>query len=306
MARYLAARILQGAIGLLLLSALIFVLARLAGDPIQLMLPPEASPDQIATLRRVYGLDQPVPIQYWTFLVRAAQGDFGTSLNDHRPALQAIVDRLPATALLAVSSTGVAGLIALPLGMLAAYYKGSPIDTLVQTIGLLGQSIPAFWLGLILVELFSVNIRLLPPAGMDSAANFVLPSVTLGWFSVAAVMRILRSAMIDALDSEYVKFARSKGVPEQAIVVKHCLKNALVPVLSVGGVLFATFLTGTVVVETVFAWPGVGRLTYQAISTRDFPVIQTVMMTTAALVIVVNIGVDLLYGLVDPRIRQHG
>jgi peptide/nickel transport system permease protein len=170
---------------------------------------------------------------------------------------------------------------------------------------LLGQSIPAFWLGLVLVELLSVNIRLLPPAGMDSAANFVLPSITLGWFSVAAVMRILRSSMIDALDSEYVKFARSKGVPELTIVVKHCLKNALVPVLSVGGVLFATFLTGTVVVETVFAWPGVGRLTYQAISTRDFPVIQTVMMATAALVIVVNIGVDLLYGLVDPRIRQR-
>jgi peptide/nickel transport system permease protein len=206
---------------------------------------------------------------------------------------------------LAVASIGVAGTIALPLGMLAAYYKGSPIDTVVQSIGLLGQSIPAFWLGLILVELLSVNFRLLPPAGMDSAANLVLPSITLGWFSVAAVMRILRSAMIDALDSEYVKFARSKGVPELAIVVKHCLKNALVPVLSVGGVLFATFLTGTVVVETVFAWPGVGRLTYQAISKRDFPVIQTVMMTTAALVVLVNIGVDLLYGLVDPRIRQR-
>jgi peptide/nickel transport system permease protein len=305
MSRYIVARVVQGAIGLLLLSALIFVLARLAGDPIQLMLPPEASLEQVATLRRLYGLDQPVPVQYWTFLLHAAQGDFGTSVIDHRPALQAVVDRLPATALLAVASIGVAGTIALPLGMLAAYYKGSPIDTVVQSIGLLGQSIPAFWLGLILVELLSVNFRLLPPAGMDSAANLVLPSITLGWFSVAAVMRILRSAMIDALDSEYVKFARSKGVPELAIVVKHCLKNALVPVLSVGGVLFATFLTGTVVVETVFAWPGVGRLTYQAISKRDFPVIQTVMMTTAALVVLVNIGVDLLYGLVDPRIRQR-
>jgi peptide/nickel transport system permease protein len=305
MSRYIVARVVQGAVGLLLLSALIFVLARLAGDPIQLMLPPEASLEQVATLRRLYGLDQPVPVQYWTFLLHAVQGDFGTSLIDHRPALQAVVDRLPATALLAVASIGVAGTIALPLGMLAAYYKGSPIDTVVQSIGLLGQSIPAFWLGLVLVELLSVNFRLLPPAGMDSAANLVLPSITLGWFSVAAVMRILRSAMIDALDSEYVKFARSKGVPELAIVVKHCLKNALVPVLSVGGVLFATFLTGTVVVETVFAWPGVGRLTYQAISKRDFPVIQTVMMTTAALVVLVNIGVDLLYGLVDPRIRQR-
>jgi peptide/nickel transport system permease protein len=305
MLRYILVRLLQGAIGLLILSALIFGLARLAGDPILLMLPPEASREQIETLRRQYGLDQPLHVQYLRYLTSAAQGDFGQSLSDRRPALQSVLDRLPATVVLGVSSLGVAILLAVPLGIVAAYYKGTLLDSAVKSIGLVGQSLPAFWLGLMLIQLFSVHFRLFPPAGSGDLSHFILPSITLGWFSVAALMRILRSAMIDALDSEYVKFARSKGTSEFEVVCKHAFKNALIPVLSVGGVIFATFLTGTVVVEAVFAWPGVGRLTYQAITNRDFPVIQTVMLTTATLVIVVNLGVDLLYGLIDPRIRQQ-
>lgn len=303
-ARYIALRLAAGVGGFVLLSAVIFSLARLAGDPILLLLPPEATREQIETLRQSLQLDQPGPVQFARFLGNAARGDFGVSLSDRRPALGLVVDRLPATALLSLASLSIAIVLAFPLGVAAAYYKGTLVDLLVRIFGLLGQSVPAFWLGIIFIQLLSVNVHLFPAAGIGGPAHYVLPSLTLGWFSVAALMRVLRSALIDVLDSEYVKFLRSQGFPERTIVWKHCLRNALIPVLSVGGILFAIFLTGAIVVETVFAWPGIGRLTFQAITTRDFPVIQAVMLTTAGLVILVNIGIDLLYVAVDPRLRS--
>jgi len=301
--RFLLARLVGGALAFVLLSAVIFVLARASGDPLILLLPPEATALQIETLRHSLSLDEPLPVQYVSFLRNAAQGDFGQSLRDRRPALRSVVDRLPATASLAVIALTLAVVIAVPLGVAAAYHKDTSIDLVAKTIALLGQSAPAFWLGLVLIQLFSVNWQIFPVAGMGSPAHFVLPAVTLGWFSVAALMRVLRSSMIDVLDSEYVKFLRSQGFSERFILWKHCLRNALIPVLSVSGLLFAIFLTGTVVVETVFAWPGVGRLTYEAIIARDFPVIQAVILFTAGLVFAVNMGIDLLYLAVDPRLR---
>lgn len=303
-ARYLGLRLGAGVVGFVLLSAVIFSLARLAGDPILLLLPPEATREQIETLRQSLQLDQPGPVQFASFLGNAAHGDFGVSLSDRRPALGLVVDRLPATALLSLASLSLAIVLAFPLGVAAAYYKGTLVDLVVEVFGLLGQSVPAFWLGIIFIQLLSVNVHLFPAAGMDGPANYILPSLTLGWFSVATLMRVLRSSLIDVLDSESVRFLRSQGFPERTIVWKHCLRNALIPVLSVGGILFAIFLTGAIVVETVFAWPGIGRLTFQAITTRDFPVIQAVMLTTAGLVILVNIGIDLLYVAVDPRLRS--
>lgn len=301
--RYLGTRLAAGVVGFVLLSSVIFSLARLSGDPVLVFLPIDATREQIEALRSSLGLDRPVPVQFAHFLGNVAKGDFGVSLSDRRPALGLVVDRLPATVLLSLTSFSVSVLLAFPLGIIAAYFKRGPLDRAVTIFGLLGQSVPAFWLGIVFIQVFSVNVRLFPAAGMDGPANYVLPSVTLGWFSAATLMRVLRSSLIDVLDSEYVKFLRSQGFSEWTIVWKHGLRNALIPVLSVGGVLFAIFLTGAIVTETVFAWPGIGRLSFQAIKTHDFPVIQAVMLLTAGLVIVVNLAIDALYVVVDPRLR---
>ena len=303
MARFLLTRFLQSLVALAILSVVVFVLARATGDPLHLILPMSASPEDYANARRYLGLDRPYVEQYLTFIGHAVVGDFGTSLRARRPVSELLRERLPNSIKLATFAMGVSMLMAFPLGVMAAVHKGTGVDRAAQVIAVLGQSLPTFWVAIILVEVVAGRLQWLPAAGMDSFASYILPGFTLGWFVVAGMMRLLRSSMLEVLDSEYVKLARVKGVAERWVVWQHALKNALIPVVTFAGIYFAILVTTAIVVETVFAWPGLGRLAYEAITSRDFPVIQAVVLTTAAIVAVVNLGVDCLYAVVDPRIR---
>ncbi|MBI3326858.1 MAG: ABC transporter permease [Nitrospinae bacterium] len=303
MQRYIIKRLIHSFVALLALSMLIFILSRLIGDPTVLMLPDDATQEDIAQLRQALGLDKPLPLQYWYFISRAVRGDFGRSIKGQMPVMDLIRDRLPNSVRLAAVSLVITLLLAFPLGVIAAVKKGTSIDTFANLVAVLGQSLPQFWVGIVLIQIFAVQLRLLPVAGTGSIYHYILPGFTLGWFLVAGIMRLLRSSMLDVLDSEFVKLARIKGVSEWAVIWKHALKNALIPVLTFAAIYLAILITGAILVETVFAWPGIGQLIYQGIVYRDFPVIQAVVLLTAGIVVTVNLIVDITYGYVDPRIR---
>jgi peptide/nickel transport system permease protein len=262
-----------------------------------------ATPEDYAEARRSLGLDRPYVEQYLSFVGRAVTGDLGMSLRARRPVSELIRQRLPNSLSLAIFAMGVSLAVAFPLGVLAAVKKGTALDRTAQVIAVLGQSLPTFWVAIVLVEFVAGRLQWLPAGGNEGFASYILPGFTLGWFVVAGMMRLLRSAMLEVLDSEYVKLARVKGVGESQVVWVHALKNALIPVITFAGIYFAILVTTAIVVETVFAWPGLGRLAYEGISSRDFPVIQAVVLTTAVIVAVVNLAVDCLYAVIDPRIR---
>jgi peptide/nickel transport system permease protein len=301
--RFVVVRILQSLVALAILSIVVFVLARATGDPLSMVLPMGASPEDYANARAYLGLDRPYVEQYLSFVGRAAIGDFGTSIRARRPVSELIQERLPNSVKLATFAMGVSIAMAFPLGVMAAVKKGTAIDTGAQIVSILGQSLPTFWLAIILVEFIAGRLQWLPAVGDDSFLSYILPGFTLGWFVVAGMMRLLRSGMLEVLDSEYVKLARVKGMIEPRVVWLHALKNALIPVVTFAGIYFSILVTTAIVVETVFAWPGLGRLAYEGITGRDFPVIQAVVLVTAAIVAVVNLSVDCLYALIDPRIR---
>ena len=303
MIRFVLARLVQSLAALAILSVVVFILARATGDPLQLILPMSASEEDYANARQYLGLDRPYVEQYLSFVGRALTGDFGTSLRARRPVIELIGQRLPNSLKLAAFAMTVSLLMAFPLGVMAAAHKGTWIDRAAQVISVLGQSLPTFWVAIVLIEVVAGRLQWLPAAGIDGPASYVLPGFTLGWFVVAGMMRLLRSGMLEVLDSEYVKLARVKGVVEHRVIWMHALKNALIPVVTFAGIYFAILVTTAIVVETVFAWPGLGRLAYEGISSRDFPVIQAVVLTTAAIVAVVNLSVDCLYAFIDPRIR---
>jgi peptide/nickel transport system permease protein len=296
--------VLQSLVALAILSVVVFILARATGDPLQLILPMSATPEDYADARRYLGLDRPYVEQYLAFVGRAVTGDFGNSLRARRPVIELIRERLPNSLRLAAFAMTISLAIAFPLGVLAAVKKGTGLDRTAQIIAVLGQSLPTFWVAIVLVEVVAGRLQWLPAGGSEGFASYVLPGFTLGWFVVAGMMRLLRSGMLEVLDSEYVKLARVKGVVEHRVVWMHALKNALIPVVTFAGIYFSILVTTAIVVETVFAWPGLGRLAYEGISSRDFPVIQAVVLTTAAIVAVVNLGVDCLYAVIDPRIRH--
>ena len=303
MIRFILSRLLQSLAALAILTVVVFVLARTTGDPLHMILPMSATAEDYANARQYLGLDRPYIEQYLSFVGRAVTGDFGTSLRARRPVMELIQERLPNSIRLAVFAMGVSLAFAFPLGILAAVWKGTGVDRTAQVIAVLGQSLPTFWVAIVLVEFVGGRWQWLPAGGIDGWSSYVLPGFTLGWFVVAGLMRLLRSGMLEVLDSEYVKLARVKGVVEYRVVWLHALRNALVPVVTFAGIYFSILVTTAIVVETVFAWPGLGRLAYDGISSRDFPVIQAVVLTTAAIVAVVNLGVDCLYALIDPRIR---
>jgi peptide/nickel transport system permease protein len=303
MQRYVFKRIFQSLLTLLVLSMLIFIVCRLTGDPVLLMLPDDARSEDVAQLRTALGLERPLPVQYWLFLKSAMQGDFGRSIKGQVPVLDLIKERLPNSIRLALVALLITVVLAFPLGVMAAVKKGTAIDTLANLIAVLGQSLPQFWVGIVLIQVFAVHLRWLPVAGNSSLWHYILPGFTLGWFLVAGIMRLLRSSMLDVLDSEFVKLARIKGVSEWSVVWKHALKNAIMPVLTFAAIYLAILITGAILVETVFAWPGIGQLIYQGIVYRDFPVIQAVVLLTAVIVVSVNFVVDITYGYLDPRIR---
>ena len=305
MQRYIGGRLLQCVITLMVISMLVFTLARLTGNPLDVMLPIDASSDLRDEMIRDLGLDQPMYIQYGRFVQSLMRADLGTSIRTRKPVVELIAQRLPNTLKLVCFSTAMALLIALPLGVIAATRKGGLWDVGARTVALFGQSVPTFWAGIVLISIFAVNLELLPAGRKESMASYVLPAVTLGLFGfmLAGVVRLLRGSMLDVLDSEYVKFARIKGLAESVVTWKHALKNALIPVVTFVGFYFGILMAGSVVVETVFAWPGIGRLAFEAVQWRDYPVIQGVVLLVSTIILAANLVVDILYAYIDPRIR---
>lgn len=306
MQHFIAVRVLQSFIAILVMSVVVFSLARLSGDPIDVMLPIEAEKEDYVRLEKYWGLDKPLHEQYVIFIENALHGDFGESLKyQGRSAMGLVIERLPATLELGVFALLISVILALPIGVLAAVAKGSAMDTAAKVIALLGQSLPAFWLGIVLMWIFAVMLDWLPSSGRGGISHLILPAITLGWFEVAAIMRLVRSSMLEVLDSEFVKLARVKGIPEWKVVWKHCLRNAGIAPLTFFAIIAGQLLTGAVVTETVFTWPGVGLLVVDAVRSRDFQVVQAVVILFAGIFILCNLLVDILYAFLDPRIRYQ-
>jgi len=282
---------------------LVFAALRLSGDPAGTMLPGDASIEELAALRRELGLDRPIHVQYVRFLAGALQGDFGTSFRHQQRALPLVLERLPATLELAIAALLLALAVALPLGILAAMYRGRLLDVLAMAFAVVGQATPYFWMGIMLILVVSVELNLLPTSGRGGLAHLILPAITLGSHFAAVLARLMRTSMLEVLSQNFVTTARAKGLHERTVVLAHALKNAAVPVMTLIGLQFGTLLGGAVVTETIFAWPGVGRLAVQSIFVRDYPVVQAGVFVLALSFVAINLLVDLLYGVLDPRIR---
>ena len=285
-------------------TILSFVFMHLSGDPVMLMLPPDATDKQIEEFRERMGFNDPIPLQYLRFLSSAVRGDFGISLRHQQPAMGLVLERLPATLELALAGMGLALLVAVPFGILSATRRGSVVDYLGMGGALLGLSMPNFWVGIIGILIFSVKLHLLPTAGRGTWAQLVLPSLALGSYLMALLARLTRSGMLEVIGQDYVRTARAKGLPERLIIWRHALMNALIPLVTVVGLQMGELLGGTVVIETVFAWPGVGRLILQAVFQRDYPVVQAAVLILAMIFVVANLLVDTSYRYLDPRIRH--
>jgi peptide/nickel transport system permease protein len=287
-------------------TLVVFVLLRLSGDPADLMLPFDATAEHRAALRHAYGWDRPIYVQYLRFLSRAMRGDFGVSLYRRQPALQVVLERIPATVELALVSMCFCIAIGIPAGVLTAVLKGTVIDYVAGGIAFAAQSMPSFWLGLMLILIFAVGLGWLPTSGRAGAVSRILPVVTLSSVFMAEIMMLVRQGMIEALHEDYVRTARAKGLSENAVRFVHALRNVLIPVTTVIGMNFGNMLGGAVITESVFAWPGMGRLAVEAIYSRDFPVVQAVILFLSSGIVLVNFVVDSVYGLLDPRVREAG
>jgi len=303
MTRFLLSRLAWSLLVLLGASAIVFFALFLTGDPAALMLPPTATSADIAQFRHAMGFDDSALLQFARYLRRAAAGDLGQSLRFGRPVLGLVGERLPATALLAVTALGWSTLAGLALGIVAAVRPDGLIDLLVRLVALLGQAVPVFWLGLLLLLLLALRWRLLPTGGYGTAAHLVLPALSLGAYYMGAVTRLVRVSLIEALQQDYVRTARAKGLGEARVVLRHALRNALVPVATVQALQFSSLLGGALVTEIIFAWPGIGRLAVQAIQNRDFPLVQGVVLLAATAYVAVNLLTDLAYAALNPRVR---
>ena len=309
MQRYILVRLSQSFLVLFAVSIIIFGLARLSGNPLDLLVPEDAEPEDIVDMERKWGLDRPLHVQYFTFLSNALRGDFGKSLRyTDKDAMQMVMQRFPATLLLAGLALVISTSIAVPVGILSALKKDTPADFTAKIFALLGQSAPSFWVGIMLMWIFAVELGWLPTSGtgepgFDRVVHLLLPALSIGWYQVAALMRLVRSSMLEVLDSEFIKLARIKGVTETRVVWKHALRNAAIAPITLFGLLVAQLVTGTVVTETVFAYPGVGLLAVDAIRYRDFQVMQTIVVVFAVIFVGINLLVDIIYAYVDPRIR---
>ncbi|MGH8060163.1 MAG: ABC transporter permease [Candidatus Entotheonellia bacterium] len=303
MQRYIATRILYAFVSLILLSITIFYLARITGDPAILMAEPGAKEEDLQMIRREFGLDKPMVVQYYVFIKNMLRGDFGKSIYYRVPAFELYLQRLPASLLLALVAMAISLVLGIPVGILSAVRVNSWYDSFGKIFALLGLSLPSFWVGLVLILVFSVSLGWLPSSGAESWRHILMPAFALGWVFAAAHMRLARSAMLEVLGSEYVKLARIKGLSEQLVIVKHAFKNAIIPVLTLAGLNFGQMVNVAVVVESIFAWPGVGRLLYEGVSFRDFPVVQTNVLLGGIMVVGLSLVVDILYAYIDPRIR---
>jgi peptide/nickel transport system permease protein len=303
MGQYIARRFGYCLLSLFLLSLTIFFFVRVTGDPATLLIEPGASPADVAAIHHQFGLDRPLWVQYGLFMWSLAHGDLGQSFYYQTPVFDLYLSRLPNSLMLAAVAMVFSLLIGIPSGILASVRVGRFWDSAGKIFALLGLSLPSFWVGLVLILVFSVYLRWLPSSGAGTPLHLIMPAFALGWYFAAAHMRLTRSSMLEVLGSEYIKLARLKGLPEALVIAKHAFKNALIPVLTLAGINLVIMVNVAVVVETVFAWPGIGRLLYEGISFRDFPVVQGVVLLGGVMIVIVNLVIDILYAVIDPRIR---
>jgi peptide/nickel transport system permease protein len=303
MKRYALRQLAQLVVVIVGISVLAFSILHVIGDPVTLLLPQNAGKDEYLRYKKLLGLDRPVYVQYWKFASRAVQGDFGKSWYADTPAFTLVLERMPPTIYLTTAGLGMALLIALPLGILAALKRHTFVDSLCTVGAVAGQAMPIFWLGIMLIIVFAVRLRLLPASGYGTWQHFLMPAFTLGAFLAPITMRLVRSGVIEIMSTDYVKTARAKGVSERMVVIKHAFRNACLPVITVLGLQFGQLLGGAIITETVFAWPGVATLTVDSIRNQDFPVVQCAVVLLALIIVAVNFVVDMLVGLIDPRIR---
>ncbi|MFB3779259.1 MAG: ABC transporter permease [Bryobacteraceae bacterium] len=305
MRRYILKRLVQTLVTIWIITIAVFMLTRLTGDPADLMLSPLATEQDRALARKAWGLDQPTYLQYLRYVGGMLRGDFGKSIYWGEPTLKIFVERFGATVQLASFAIVLSASIGTTIGVLSATAPGGKVDTFGRAFALAGQSMPTFWVGIMLILFFAVALRLLPTSGTGGFKHLILPGFTLGWYSMAAFTRLARSSMLNVLDSEYIKLCRIKGLPERLVIWKHAAKNASLPILTLFGVQFVQFLSGSLVTETVFAWPGVGRLAVWSVYNRDYPVVQTIVVIVSSGYLFVNLFIDVLYAYIDPRIRYE-
>ena len=303
MRKYIIRRLGYSMISLVLLSLTIFFFVRVTGDPAVLLVEPGASKADLEQIRQQFGLDRPLFVQYGHFVSALVRGDFGQSFYYRTPVLELYLSRLPNSLMLAAAAMTLSLLIGIPSGILAAVRVNGWWDRVGKIFALLGLSLPSFWVGLVMILFFSVYLGWLPSSGAGTVWHLIMPAFALGWFFAAAHMRMTRSSMLEVMGSEYVKLARLKGLPERMVITKHAFKNALIPVLTLAGINLVIMVNVAVIVETVFAWPGIGRLLYEGVAFRDFPVVQATVLLGGAMIVVVNLLVDILYAVIDPRIR---
>ena len=305
MRRYALKRVLLGIVTIFGVSVIVFVIARLSGDVARLYAPTSATAEDLQVVRVRLGLDKPIPVQYFIFVKDALRGDFGTSFAYQRPAMEIVLNRLPVTLQLGLSSFVIGNVLGIALGILTALYRSKWVQWVGQSFALLGLAVPPFWLAVMLMLIFAVELRWLPTSGMGSVKHMILPVLSLSWFSLTFVMRVTRTSLMDTLDSEYVKFARIKGNPEWVVIIKHALRNALIPVVMLMGMQLAMLLGGSVFIENVFRWPGVGSLLVNSIDGRDYPLIQAITLLTSAALVLIMLIVDILFVYLDPRIKYE-
>ncbi len=303
MRRYLARQLVQLVVVIIGISMLAFAILHVIGDPVLLLLPQNAGKEEYARYHKLLGLDKPIYVQYWKFASRAIQGDFGKSWYTDTPAFRLVLQRMAPTIYLTLAGLVMALLIALPLGIVAALKRHSFVDNLCTMIAVAGQAMPIFWLGIMLIIIFAVRLKALPASGYGTWQHFLMPAFTLGAFLAPLTMRLVRSGVIEIMNMEYIKTARAKGLGEWMVVVKHAFRNACIPVITVLGLQFGQLLGGAIITETVFAWPGVATLTVESIRNQDFPVVQCAVVLLALIIVSVNFLVDMIVGLIDPRIR---
>ncbi len=305
MIAYLGGRCLGALYVLAGVAAIVFVILHLTGDPAAVMMPPESTAADLAHFRAIHGFDRPLPVQFAAFAWAALRGDFGDSLRHGTPALGLALERLPASGELALTALALAVGFAVPVGVLAALRRNTALDLVARVFALVGQSMPVYWLGIVLVLVFSVQLGWFPTGGIGGPSHLVLPAITLGLFTMAKIMRLTRAAMLEILRADFLRTARAKGVRPLRLIVRHALRNAWLPIVTVIGIELGTLLSQAIITETIFSWPGVGRLAVQAIYDRDYPVVEVVVLLSASVFVVVNLLVDLSYALLDPRIRYE-
>jgi ABC-type dipeptide/oligopeptide/nickel transport system permease component len=301
----LVPKLLRALIAVWLVTTVVFVVMRLSGDPVPLLLPPDAPTSEILRVQRDLGLDRPLPVQYAVFVGHVLRGDFGRSIHFREPAFAVVRGYLGATVELGLTSFLLAALVAVPIGVFSAIRRNTLVDHVAMGLALVGQAAPTFFLGILFILLLALKADLFPTGGRGDWTHLVLPALTLGAFAMASIARLTRSAVLDVLGADYIRTARAKGVAEWLVIAKHTLKNAALPIVTITGLQFGTLLGGAVVTETVFAWPGIGRLAIQSIYNRDYPVVQCAVFLSAIMFIVINLVIDALYGVLDPRVRPR-